>query len=100
MYVERIYTFFTTCCTLALIMYLWQLIYKNYSAEKKLAWIAVIFWITIPVCFWSYSNNMHENTMGIFTLAAVIFVYQAFKPRAYFFILITLWHRYFLSYFK
>jgi 4-amino-4-deoxy-L-arabinose transferase-like glycosyltransferase len=83
MYVERIYTFFTTCCTVALIIYLWQVIYKNYTAEKKLAWIAVIFWITIPVCFWSYANNMHENTMGIFTLIAVIFVYQAFQAQSF-----------------
>ncbi len=81
MYVERIYTLLTTCCTALLIIYLWRYCHKNFMKEKKLAWIAVIFWISIPVCFWSYSNNMHENTMGIFTLAAVIFIYQAFQSQ-------------------
>ncbi len=39
----------------------------------------VIIWITIPVVFWSYSNNMHENTMGIFTLCAAILIFKALE---------------------
>ena len=37
----------------------------------------MLFWIIIPVCFWSYQNDMQENTMGIFTLASVYFSLKA-----------------------
>jgi 4-amino-4-deoxy-L-arabinose transferase-like glycosyltransferase len=77
MYIERFYTFFTMCITAFLINLLWKEIYKHDNSLKKLGWLPVILWITIPVCFWSYSNNMHENTMGIFTLSAVLLIYKA-----------------------
>ncbi|MEO6305844.1 MAG: hypothetical protein ABIP51_22045, partial [Bacteroidia bacterium] len=39
----------------------------------------LFFWIIIPVCFWSFSNNMHENTMGIFILLSVLFYLKTLK---------------------
>ena len=77
MYVERFYTFLTTCITAFLINILWKEIYKNDETLKKTGWLPVFLWITIPVCFWSYSNNMQENTMGIFTLSSVLLIYRA-----------------------
>lgn len=79
MYVERVYTFITICITAFLINLLWKEIYKNNESLKKMGWLPIIFWITIPVCFWSYSNNMHENTMTIFTLTAAILIYKSFR---------------------
>ncbi len=79
LYVERFYTFLTLCITAALINMFWKEIYKNDESMRKLGWLPIILWITIPVCFWSYSNNMHENTMGIFTLCAVLLTYKAAK---------------------
>ena len=79
MYVERFYTFLTMCITAFLINYLWKDVFSGYQSIKRLGWLPVIFWITIPVCFWSYSNNMHENTMTIFTLISVIIIYKTFK---------------------
>lgn len=77
MYVERFYTFLTMCITAALINLLWKEIYRNENSLKRLGWLPIILWITIPVCFWSYTNNMHENTMGIFTLSSVLLIYKA-----------------------
>ena len=68
MYVERFYTFLTLCCNTVLIVLLWKEINKNRGNVKKLGWLPLILWIIIPVCFWSFSNNMHENTMSVFTL--------------------------------
>ena len=76
---ERLYTFFTMCLTAWLISILWKEIYKKETAYKSMAWLPVLLWITIPVCFWSYANNMHENTMGIFILLSVIVMYRALK---------------------
>jgi hypothetical protein len=77
MYVERFYTFLTMAITAALINLVWNEIQKHDTNLSGLGWLPVILWITIPVCFWSYSNNMHENTMGIFTLTSVWLMYKA-----------------------
>lgn len=71
-YVERLYTFLTICITASLIVCLWKTVFKKHETLNKLAWLPLFLWITIPVCFWSYSNNMNENTMGIFTLCSAI----------------------------
>ncbi|MPM26250.1 hypothetical protein SDC9_72751 [bioreactor metagenome] len=77
MYVERFYTFLTMIISAWIITLLWKEIFRSHGDLKKMIWLPVLLWITIPVCFWSYSNNMLENTMGLFTLCAVLFAYKA-----------------------
>lgn len=77
MYVERFYTFLTMCITAFSVKVLWNYIFKNEENFKTISWLPVIFWITIPSSIWSYSNNMMENSMGIFTIGAVIFIYKS-----------------------
>jgi 4-amino-4-deoxy-L-arabinose transferase-like glycosyltransferase len=77
MYVERLYTLLAMCLSAFLINLLWKNIYKDNEGLRKISWLPVLIWITIPACFWSYSNNMMENTMGIFALSAVILIYKA-----------------------
>ncbi len=76
MYVERFYTFLTMCITAFLMKYLWNKIFEKNDGLKSIAWLPILIWITIPSTSWSYSNNMMENSMGIFTLSAVIFIYR------------------------
>jgi 4-amino-4-deoxy-L-arabinose transferase-like glycosyltransferase len=83
MYVERFYTFLTTVITAVLIIIFWKMVFKNEIKLKQFAWLPVIIWITIPVAFWSYSNNMNENTMGVFTLAAAIFIFKALESNKF-----------------
>ena len=85
MYVERFYTFLTMVITAFLIKSVWSEIFKD-QPIKKLGWLPIILWITIPVCFWSYSNNMHENTMGIFTLSSVLMIFKSLRINKYFFL--------------
>lgn len=77
MYVERFYTFLMMCISGGFIVALWRSIYKSNAEIKGMGWLPLILWITIPVCFWSFSNNMLENTMGVFILGAVLFAYKS-----------------------
>ena len=76
-YVERVYSFITACFNAYLISILWKLITRDYGSLNKMAWLPVLLWIITPVCFWSFQNNVMENTMGIFTLSSIYFCYKA-----------------------
>lgn len=90
MYTERIYSLFTAVITACLIILIWKLIFKSRECLKKLSWLPVLFWIIIPVCFWSYQNNLMENTMSIFTLSSVFFSIKVLKSNTYRFLWIIL----------
>ena len=70
-YTERFYSFLTAMITLYMISKIWKLLYKN--DDKYLWWYPVFLWMATPVVFWTYSNNMLECTMGVFTIIAVYF---------------------------
>lgn len=93
MYVERFYVFVTLLLNIFLIKKLWEQLFKTNDKLKQLSWLPVLFWISIPVCFWSYSCNMHENTVSIFVLAAVLFQFKAIEQvrssKEYFFIILS-----------
>jgi len=73
-YVERFYSFLTAILTAWLIHLNWKILFQNQKELIKFSWLPILFWIIIPVCFWSFQNNMHENTMGIFTLLSTYFL--------------------------
>ncbi|TAL59056.1 MAG: hypothetical protein EPN85_10105 [Bacteroidetes bacterium] len=89
MYVERGYSFLTALINAALIAVLWGMIFKNEREIKKLSWLPVLFWITIPVCFWAYSNNVLENTLSVFDLLAVIFIVRFFQTSSFLLIILS-----------
>ena len=91
MYVERVYSFLTAIITAYLILHIWKLILNDNSELRKLAWLPILFWIVIPVCFWSYQSNIHENTMGAFTLSSVYFVLKGLnvKRNTFFYLLLS-----------
>jgi 4-amino-4-deoxy-L-arabinose transferase-like glycosyltransferase len=72
MYVERFYVFLTTCITAFLIHLLWRQVFKSREELRRMSWLPIFIWITVPTVFWGASNNVNENTMGIFTLAAAL----------------------------
>jgi 4-amino-4-deoxy-L-arabinose transferase-like glycosyltransferase len=82
MYVERFYVFLTTCFTAVLIHLLWRNVFKSREDLKKLSWLPIFLWITIPTIFWGASNNVNENTMGIFTLASVLCAFIALQKES------------------
>lgn len=80
-YTERIFSFFTLVVNGLLIMKLWKVINRNSETSQQIGWLPVVFWIIIPVCFWSFSNNMMENTLSIFILLSVIFIFKNFQTQ-------------------
>lgn len=82
LYVERFYSLLTCFMTAGLISLVWkQETLKEDSGIKPLGWLPILFWIITPVCFWSYQNNMLENTMGVFTLASVLLSLKAVNSK-------------------
>jgi len=86
MYVERLYVLITLILHLYFISMLWKEIIhalperiKPNQTVKHLSWIPCLFWILIPICFWSFRGNMLENSMSLFTLGAVITIYINLK---------------------
>lgn len=77
-YVERFYSFVTLCISIFLIQRLWKRIHQQ-EPEAEISWLPVLLWIIIPVSYWAYSNNVEENTMGIFTLSSTIFAIQGLR---------------------
>ncbi len=81
MYVERFYIVLCLLINILLIKKLWELIFKGDEHTKAISWLPVLFWISIPVCFWSFSNNMHENTVSIFVLSSIIFILRTVQDK-------------------
>ena len=79
MYVERIYSLITAILTAFLLSKIWKLTCNENKELSKFGWLPILLWIIIPVCFWSYQNNMQENTMGVFTIASVFFSLKAIR---------------------
>ena len=72
MYTERIYVLCALVATMLLIVAVWKKAFDQ-SSESKAGWLPLLLWIIAPLVFWSFSNNMMENTMGIFVLLSVLF---------------------------
>ena len=78
-YVERFYSFLTLCLGAFLITRVWQQIFAQETEIKSISWMPVLLWIIVPVCFWSYSNNLLECTMVIFDLLAIYCILKFFE---------------------
>jgi len=76
-YVERFYSFLSACLTAFMISKIWKLNTVDYAHLKKMSWLPILLWIIVPVGYWSFQNNMMENTMGVFTLLSVYFALKS-----------------------
>ncbi|MFP4664004.1 MAG: ArnT family glycosyltransferase [Bacteroidales bacterium] len=79
LYTERIYSFFTLLIALMLIIRIWKFCFSKKSPHHHAWWVAVLFWIWIPLTSWSYQNNLMENSMLMFDLLAVFFLLKFLK---------------------
>lgn len=79
LFVDRLYSLLTAIVQAILIIQLWKFIYKGQEKLSKFSWLPMLLWIIIPVVSWSYSNNMLENTMGIFDCLSVILLLRVIE---------------------
>jgi 4-amino-4-deoxy-L-arabinose transferase-like glycosyltransferase len=79
LYTERIYCLFTAILSAFLIVRIWKLVTRRNEALQKLSWLAILFWLSMPIVFRSFQMNVQENTMGIFILASIYFVLKGLE---------------------
>tara|TARA_B100001287_G_scaffold276817_1_gene289716 strand:- start:3130 stop:4539 length:1410 start_codon:yes stop_codon:yes gene_type:complete len=87
-YTERIYTLLTAILTAIGMILCWQ-IHLKHNSLKKLSWLPILLWITIPINFWAYKNNLLENTLGVFTIFSIYFISKSFYEKRIIWILIS-----------
>lgn len=76
-WVESAYCLLIALVNAALLMALWRAVWTHRPALRPLGWLPVLLWIMVPPVHWCIQNNMQENTMAVFTIAAVLFAVQA-----------------------
>ncbi len=76
MYVERLFCFVCFSGVAIYLTKLWKAIFKD-SETKQFTWLPVLFFTSIPVVFWAYTNHVEETVMTFFALASVYYSYKA-----------------------
>lgn len=83
-YVEKIYSVFTFIISGMLSIVLWNIFVEK--TDKKYSWLPILFLTIIPITSWAAVNNLLENTMMIFDLVAVIFVFKSIKSKRFLYV--------------
>ncbi len=77
MYVERLFCFVCFTFTLIYIHKIWKILFFEDEKLGKNSWLPILFFTTIPICFWSYSNHVEETVMTLFALMSVYYLSKA-----------------------
>lgn len=74
MYVERLFCLVCFTFTLIYIHRIWKTLFSDDEQINKNSWLPILFFITIPICFWAYSNHVEETVMTLFTIMSVYYL--------------------------
>lgn len=90
-FVEKFYCFCNVLICSYLIYKIWRFMFRQIPELVTYWWLAILLWFITPSVFWSYRNNMIENTLSIFVLASVYFGLKAIQvsKHAIIFVLIS-----------
>ena len=77
--VERLYSLGTFLITGWIITRIWIRVADR--EFRRLGWLPLLFWITVPLVSWAASNNLLENTLMIFTSLSVLFMLESLEGR-------------------
>ncbi len=77
LWVEHIHSLATFLVCGWLLVVLWRVVVRDDDQLRRLSWLPILFWVMNPQVTWAYANNMLENTMTVFSLAAVIFLLRS-----------------------
>ncbi|MEI7801645.1 MAG: glycosyltransferase family 39 protein [Bacteroidota bacterium] len=78
-YPERVYCLVMSMLTAFVIIKFWK---EIASSSIGFSWLPVLLWISIPVVSWGLINNVIENTLLLFDLLAVYFLFRIFKGKS------------------
>ncbi len=71
-YTERIYSFTMALVNALLVWGIWRQLPLEIESRNRWGWLPVLMWITMPIGYWAFTQNLQENTMGVFTTGAVL----------------------------
>ncbi len=77
LYTDRLFSFSMAIFAFILIGKIWKLFHND--EQSNLSFAPRLLWITVPVVFWCYMNNMLENTITLTCLLAVYALLKAGK---------------------
>ena len=83
--VEKLYSVFAILITASLIVAIW----KSLGKRSRFGWLPLLFWIAMPSVTWAATNNMLENTMGIFICLSVLFYIRSLNSNRFLFIILS-----------
>lgn len=72
-FTEKIYCLVAAMLCSGLLVALWKIALAQHRQLQPYGWLAVLLWCIVPSVFWSFQNNMLENTVSVMVLAAVYF---------------------------
>ncbi len=81
LFVERLYAVTIAATTALIVAVLWRRLHWS-SASRELDWLPIVLWIASPLVSWVIVGNMLENTLAVFTTAAVAVLLGATTPGA------------------
>jgi hypothetical protein len=70
-FVERLYCLAAAAIIAAFIVVIWRAAYGDERDRADQEWLAIAFWMLVPVVSWSIVGNLLETTVSMFTTAAV-----------------------------
>ncbi len=76
---ERIHSFFMAVVSATMLSTLYRTTCPPHL--KRFWWLPVLLWISMPLVFWSYRNNVLENTATVLTLIAVFFFLKSLTQK-------------------
>lgn len=72
-WVDKFYSFTMAVFSGVFIALIWRKVVPK-KKYRPYFWFPILLWITIPKASWSYTNNMLENTLAMFSLASIYFL--------------------------
>lgn len=86
MYVERLFCFLCLAFTLLYTHKIWKALFFERDKFSKNSWLPILFYISIPICFWAYSNHVEETVMTLFVVMSIYYICKAlfFDKKIYF----------------
>ena len=88
MYSERLFCLLMVFMNAYVIHLIWIEIHKKNKKQKQLSWLPILLWIIIPICFWSFQNNMIEIVLSLFALLSILYSLKALLKKGKVFIYI------------
>ncbi|MEA2019663.1 MAG: hypothetical protein U9N59_14575 [Campylobacterota bacterium] len=77
---ERLYSLTTLVVMIVAIQKFWS--YLVVENEKNYSWLPVLLYLSVPLVFWAYTQNVLENMMSLFSFFAVITIIIAMKVKS------------------